>query len=326
MRPLNEQVIVITGASSGIGRETARLLATRGATVVLAARNDAALADLAAEIQAAGGRALAVPTDVADYAAVEHLGDQAIATFGRIDTWVNNAGVAAYAPLTEMAPDELEQIIRINLLGVMYGTKVAIARMSDGDEGAIVNVSSVLGEAPTPLQAAYVASKHGVKGFTDAVRIELQGRNSQLKLSSVYPASMNTPLFEHARSKLGVLPRPIAPVYDPRVTAEVIVSMAERPRRDAHAGRAGSFFALVSNLAPGALDRYLASGRRGERQQQTDRPDDQRDNLEAPLIEPGSSRGLFGREVSSGNRLVAPLLAAAGAVASVLAIRALTRR
>jgi short-subunit dehydrogenase len=338
MRPLSDQVVVITGASSGIGRETARLLASRGAAVVLVARNEVALEDLHASIVAAGGRALVVVADVSDYAAVRRIADEAVAAFGRIDTWVNDAGVSFYAPLAEAAADELERVIRVNLLGVIYGTKVALEHLRAQDEGAVINISSVLGTRAVPLQSAYVASKYGVKGFTDAVRLELLADRSRVSMTTIYPASINTPFFENARSRLGAQPSPIPPVYDPRVVAQAIAAAAERPLRDVNAGGAGKLLTLADWFAPGLTDRIMSLGRFAERRQQADRPDTGQDNLEDPLTGPGRSRGTFGGaaiphdpytalvEVHPVRRRLAPLVAVAAAGASVVAARSLVGR
>jgi short-subunit dehydrogenase len=171
--PLNEQVVVITGASQGIGRETAREMAGRGAAVLAAARNEQALSELVAEIRSAGGQAEFVVADVADYDQVERIGERAIERFGRVDTWINNAAVSIYASVEQLEPDEMERLVRVNLLGQMFGSKVALKRMKPRHAGTIINVGSALSERAAPLQAAYVASKHGIAGFTEALRLEL---------------------------------------------------------------------------------------------------------------------------------------------------------
>src|SRR4051812_3450083 len=217
---LDEQVVVITGASQGIGRETALLLARRGASVVAAARNEEALGTLAAEVSGAGGRIEPVVADVSDYASVERIADRAIEVFGRIDTWVNNAAVSMYATVEELQPDELERIVRVNLLGQMFGSKVAAARMRGAGRGTIINVGSALSERAIPLQSAYVATKHGIAGFSEALRLELEGSRSGIDVVLILPSSINTPLFNFARSRLGVMPTPVPPVYEPSVVAE----------------------------------------------------------------------------------------------------------
>ncbi|MGI8422668.1 MAG: SDR family oxidoreductase [Chloroflexota bacterium] len=298
-RPVGDQVVVITGASSGIGRETALEFGRRGASVVLAARNAEALAEVARQVERAGGQALAVTADVAEWDQVERIAEQAIERFGRIDTWVNNAGIAVYATLEDTSPEEIDRVIRVNLVGEMYGSKAAVARMRPNRSGTIINVASVLGERAVPLQAAYCASKHGVKGFSEALRMEMQGHQTGIDVVAVFPSSMNTPLFEHARSKLGVKPQPVAPVYEPRVVAQAIVHAAERPQRNITVGGAGKALSVLQRVSEGALDRYMSQGRRMEGQQKSADPDDGRDNVFEASVGRGSVTGSFGRHSSS---------------------------
>jgi short-subunit dehydrogenase len=293
-RPLGEQVVVITGASQGIGRETALLLAQRGSSVVAAARNEEALGTLAAEIERSGGQVETVVADVADYSDVERIADRAIGRFGRIDTWINNAAVSVYAPLDELQPEELDRVVRVNLLGEMYGSKVAIARMKGSGRGTIINVGSALSERAVPLQSAYVAAKHGVAGFTEALRLELEESAPQIEAVLILPSSINTPLFNFARSKIGVMPMPVPPVYEPQVVAEAIAHAAEHGGREIVVGGWGKLLILGQRLSSTLLDRYMVQGRRLEKQQATDRPDDRRDNLFEPSTGPGSTRGEFG--------------------------------
>jgi short-subunit dehydrogenase len=294
--PLRGQVVVITGASQGIGRETALLVAHRGAAVVAAARNETALETLAAEIERTGGRVEVVVADVADHRAVEGIGARAIARFGRIDTWVNNAAVSVYADVDELEPEEMERVVRVNLLGQMYGSKVAIDRMRATGKGTIVNVGSALSERAVPLQSAYVASKHGVAGFSEALRLELAEMSPGIDVVLILPSSIDTPLFNFARSKLGVMPMPVPPVYEPRVVAEAIVHAAEHGGRDIVVGGWGKLLILAQRLSSSLLDRYMVQGRRAESQQRTHRPDDRRDNLFEPSTGPGSTRGEFGSD------------------------------
>jgi NAD(P)-dependent dehydrogenase (short-subunit alcohol dehydrogenase family) len=256
-RPLAEQVIVITGGSSGIGRATALAAARAGARVVIAARGAEALAAAEREIAAAGGEVLAVQADVADYAQVEELGRRAVARFGRIDTWVNNASVSIYGELPEITPEEFRQVIHVNLLGVVHGSMVALAHLPETG-GTIVNVSSGLGERSVPLQTAYCAAKAGVIGFDEALRAELAHGGRPIQVVSIKPSSINTPFFAHARTKRGVQPRPFPPVYDPDLVATAILHAATNPARDLPVGGAGAFLTLVEQITPGLLDRALA--------------------------------------------------------------------
>jgi short-subunit dehydrogenase len=292
--PLGEQIVIVTGASQGIGRETALLLARRGASVVAAARNEEALGTLAAEIGRSGGQVETVVADVADYSDVEAIADRSIERFGRIDTWINNAAVSVYARLDDLQPDELDRVVRVNLLGQMYGSKVAAARMASRGRGTIINVGSALSERAVPLQSAYVATKHGVAGFTEALRLELAESTPEIHVVLILPSSINTPLFNFARSKIGVMPMPVPPVYEPRVVAEAIGHAAEHGGRDIVVGGWGKLLILGQRLSPTLMDRYMVQGRRLEKQQATDRPDDRRDNLFEPSTGPGSTRGEFG--------------------------------
>src|SRR5687768_15263516 len=217
--PLSDQVVVITGASQGIGRETALRFAARGGSVVVAARNEEALRDLVEKIEAAGGRAEPVVADVAEYKDVERIGVRAIERFGRLDTWVNNAAVSIYATVEQLQPDEMERLVQVNLLGQMYGSKVAARFMKPRRRGTIINVGSALSDRAIPLQSAYVATKHGIAGFSEALRLELMQDDAGIDVVLILPSSTNTPLFEFARSKLGVQPMPVPPVYGPAVVA-----------------------------------------------------------------------------------------------------------
>jgi short-subunit dehydrogenase len=294
-RPLDDQVVVITGASQGIGRETALHLAMQGASVVVAARNEEALTELTRQVERLGGAAEAVVTDVAEWEQVERLGQRAIERFGRIDTWINNAAVSIYATVEHLEPDEMDRLVRVNLLGVMYGSKVALNHMKPRGEGTIINVGSALSERAIPLQSAYVATKHAIQGFSEALRLELMHEGAGIEVVVILPSSTNTPLFNFARSKLGVLPMPVPPVYEPRVVAQAICHAAEHGGREIVVGGWGKLLVLAQRLSPSLLDRYMLQGGRSFDQQKTDMPDDRRDNLFEPSTGPGSTTGDFGR-------------------------------
>lgn len=296
MTRLQDQCVVITGASSGIGRETALRFAARGASVVAAARNRLALGSLVREIQRQGRRCHAVVTDVADWPQVKRLAQEAAGAFGRIDVWVNNAAVIEYATVDQMTIEEFDRVIRVNLLGTIYGAKAALEHMKRQDSGTIINVASIVAERAVPLLAAYCASKYGIKGFTQSLRLELEREKSRIKVSLILPASVNTPLFNHARSKIRVKPMPLPPVYDPRVVADAIVHAAEHPRPRIVVGGGGRFLGVVERLSPRLADRYMLQGDRAARRQMTDQPENSRDNLFEPLEESGAVRGDFGRK------------------------------
>jgi NAD(P)-dependent dehydrogenase (short-subunit alcohol dehydrogenase family) len=332
-RPLNAQVVVLTGASSGIVRATAVELGRRGARVVLAARTDEALDDVAREVSAAGGQAAAVPTDVADWPQVENLARRAVERFGRIDTWVNNAGVTQYATVEDSTVAEMEQILRVNLLGAIHGSKAALTVLKRQHEGTLINVASVLGRFSVPLAAAYCASKHGVVGFTDSLRLELAREGSPVQVCTVMPGSTNTPLFTHARAKLGGhKPQPLPPAYEPEVVAEAIVHCCEHPQRELLIGLAGQLFELTYRLSPALLDKILLFNDIGAKQRISDKPDEGRDNLFGPRPGAKPAHGDFpGFKTSEYTRLIEerPLLTGAllaGGLLGVLGAVALVRR
>jgi NAD(P)-dependent dehydrogenase (short-subunit alcohol dehydrogenase family) len=298
VRDIADQVVVLTGASSGIGRETAVEFARRGARLVLAARGKEALEATAAEVERLGGEAVVVPTDVADFGQVTELASQAVQRFGRIDTWVNNASISTYGFVEEMDVDELRRVIEVNLLGQIHGMKAALPHLREAG-GTIINVSSTLGKRAVPLQAAYCAAKHGVVAFGEALRLELRHQKVPVHVVDVLPSSINTPLFEHAASKMDVLPRPIPPVYEPAVVAETIVAVAARPVRQVFAGGAGRLLEAAQRLSPALLDWYLLGPGRIVEGQRTDEPDDERDNVEEPERDTGRATGRFGQDSKS---------------------------
>ena len=291
VRPaLAEQVIVITGASSGIGRATARLAAEQGAKVVLAARNQHDLARAVSEITGAGGRALAVTADVADPEQVDGIALEAEREFGRIDTWVNNAGVSLYGKLLDTTLDDMHRQMEINFWGAVYGSLAAVHRMRTRG-GTLINVASVLADRAIPLQGIYCASKHALKAFTDSLRMELEADQAPIAVCLVKPASMATPLFQKARTSLNEEPQPIPPVYSPEVAARTILSCAERPLREVIAGGAGLLLHLGQTLSPRLTDRYLE--RTGFESQGSGRPlrPGRQDNLYEPVARDGGERG-----------------------------------
>ena len=299
-RPLADQVVVITGASSGIGRETAHQLANQGASLVLVARNEAALQETAAEVEALGSRALVVAAEVADPDQMQRVADQAATRFGRIDTWVNGASIAIYGTVDQTTIDEMRRIIEVNLLGVIYGTKAALPFLRRTG-GTLINISSVAGARGVPLQAAYSAAKHGIVGFSEALRMELDRDRAGVSVTTILPYGINTPLFNHARSKLGVLPRPTPPAYEPAAVAEAIVWAAEHPTRDIVVGGAGKGLVLLQRLSPALLDRLMTVGGLAFKMQQSNRPDDGVDNLFAPTAGQYTIRGEFDGITIPGN-------------------------
>ena len=264
LKPLADQVIVITGASSGIGLATARKAAKAGAAVVLAARNGEALRAICEDIEAEGGRAYAVPTDVGNPAEVERLARAAIARFERIDTWVNDAGVGLFGELQDTTSDDHEQLFRTNYFGVVNGSLEAVKHFRQrGGGGALINLGSVLSDAVVPLQGAYAASKHAVKGFTDALRMELIRERLPVSVTLVKPASVATPFADHARNLMEKAARLPPPRYAPEVVADAILHAATHPIRELSVGGAARPMAAGSAVAPGLVARFAAPLMRG---------------------------------------------------------------
>lgn len=298
-KPIKEQVVVITGASSGIGREAALQFADKGASVVLAARNGEALEEVARQIRERGGQALVVVTDVARWEQVTRLADEAAARFGRIDTWVNNAGISEYATLEDISIRDMERIIQVNLLGTMYGVKAVLPFLKAQRAGTIINVGSGLGVRSIPLQGTYCTSKHGVKGITEALRMEMAHDHPNIHAALILPAAINTPFYDNARSRMGVRPRAMPPVYGAGAVAEAIVFAAAHPRRDIYVGSASKSLAVLESVAPGLTDRIMARTLFKMQQKWNEPGDNAPDNMDAPVGGPGKVAGSYGKQSKS---------------------------
>ena len=256
LKKIGSQVIVITGVTSGIGLTTARAAAKRGAKLVLAARNAEALEELAAELRAAGSEALAIPTDVGSSAEVKALGQAAIARFGRIDTWVNNAGVSIFGRFSDVPLADHEKLFQTNFWGVVHGSLVAQELMKNSG-GAIINLGSEVSDVSVPLQGMYSASKHAVKGFTDSLRMEVEKDGYPLSVTLIRPAGIDTMFVPHARSYLKNEPELPAPLYAPEVVADAILFAAENPQRDVFVGGASKLFSVQGHAMPRVLDSLM---------------------------------------------------------------------
>ncbi|WP_342165976.1 SDR family oxidoreductase [Methylobacterium sp. SD21] len=252
-KPLADQTIVVTGASSGIGLATARRAAAQGARVVLAARSGAALDRIAADIVREGGQAVAVGADVGEREQVEEIAAKAVAEFGGVDTWVNVAGLTIYGPLGVVSQEDHERLMRTNFWGTVHGSLVAVGLMKTRG-GALINVGSIASDLAFPFQGMYSASKHAVKGFTDALRMELRLDDAPISVTLVKPASIDTPLPRRARNYLDKEPMLPPPVYSADEVARAILHAAVRPQRDIVVGGAGKMFIAGKEFAPGAYD------------------------------------------------------------------------
>ena len=290
LKPLDEQVVVITGASSGIGLVTARQAAQRGACVVLVARNGDDLQRAVDHIRGDGGRAIPVVADVADPAQVERVAEAAVSEFGRIDTWVNNAAVSMYGRIMDLSIEDMRRQMDVNYWGQVHGSRVAVREMRRHG-GALVNVASALADRAIPLQGNYCAAKHAIKAFTDALRMELAEAGVPVSVTLVKPASVDTPFFQKAKTYLGFEPQPVPPVYAPEVVSEVILHAAAHPLRELIAGGSGVKLS-ASRFAPRLADLYMQ--RWTFDSQRTERPTNGRaDNLHHPVADDGGARGRY---------------------------------
>ena len=298
---MNSPVVVITGASAGLGRAIAHQFARRGARVALLARNPEALQAAADECVILGGKGLPIPTDVSDPEAVEAAAARVEAEFGPIDIWVNNAMVSVFSPAKEMTAADYKRVTEVLYLGFVHGTLSALRRMLPRNRGTIVQVGSALAYRSIPLQSAYCACKHAINGFTDSIRCELHHDKSEVKITAVHMPAMNTWQFNWVKNRLPNNTQPVPPIFDPELTAKVVVDagLAARPRREYWVGAPTVAAIVGQKFIPGLLDRYL--GRTGYKSQQIpDEPKDPnaQDNLYNYVPGTHSARGKFDARMS----------------------------
>jgi NAD(P)-dependent dehydrogenase (short-subunit alcohol dehydrogenase family) len=290
-----QRVIVVTGASAGLGRAIARGFGARGDRVALLARGLDGLEAAAKDVEAAGGEAFIVPTDVSSWEQVEDAARRVELEVGPIDVWVNDAMTSVFAPFRELEPQEFERVTAVNYLGFVYGTMAALRHMLPRDRGTIVQVGSALAYRSIPLQSAYCGSKHAILGFTESLRTELRHDHSGVRVTMVQMPAMNTPQFSWVRTKMPNHPQPVAPIYQPEIAAKGVLFAADHPdRHNYYVGISTSLTVLANKLAPGLLDRYLAKTGY-DSQQMAGKPvaRDRPDNLFDPVPGLAAEHGVF---------------------------------
>jgi NAD(P)-dependent dehydrogenase (short-subunit alcohol dehydrogenase family) len=296
LKPIHEQVVVVVGANSGIGREAALQFASRGAKVVVAGRSLPALTELVSIIQYEGGDAAAFTADVTQFEQVKSLAAQAVQRYGRIDTWVHAAAVSIYATFQDTRPEEFRQVVEVNLVGQAYGAMAALPHLKQAGGGALIHIGSVESKRSFPFHSAYSASKHGMIGFIDTLRVELMHDMTPISVTTILPAGINTPFFDKSLTRIGVKPRPAPPVYEPKLVADAILYAAEHPVREIYVGGAGKSMEWLHILSPNLMDRILS--RFGYQPQMTDLPksDQAPHNLYEHVEGYDEAQGSFDRE------------------------------
>jgi NAD(P)-dependent dehydrogenase (short-subunit alcohol dehydrogenase family) len=257
LKPINQQVVAVVGASSGIGRDTALKFAQQGAKVVVSARSQVGLASLIEEIYQFGGEAIAVPADVAEFEQVQAIADKTVDRFGRLDTWVHAAATGIFAPFDQISPEEFKRSIEVNLMGQVYGAKAALPYLKQEGRGSLVHITSVESRRSLPLQSPYSAAKHGVSGFLDALRLELKHEGYQINVANILPAVINTPFYNKGKTKLGVKPTGTPPYYNPSLVTEAILYASQHEVRDYIVGDIGKILDVVQRVSPGLVDAVL---------------------------------------------------------------------
>ncbi len=316
------KVVVVTGASSGVGRAVARAFGAEGAKVALLARTAEALRHAAEEVRSEGGAGLPIPTDVSDPAAVEEAAALVESRWGPIDVWVNDAMVSVFSPIQEMHDDEFRRVIDVNYLGTVYGSRAALRRMLPRDEGTIIQIGSALAYTSIPLQSAYCASKAAIRGFTDSLRIELRHDRSRVKVCMLQLPAVNTPQFDVVRSRLPNHPQPVPPIFQPEVIARAVIYAALHRPREMWLGWPTVKAIVGRFFAPWLVERYLA--RTGYASQQTNEParPDRSDNVDQPIPGDKGAHGDFDRQARPRSRAIwlrtHPAIAAAGLAALAL--------
>lgn len=254
LKSINQQVVAVIGASSGIGRESALKFAQKGAKVAVAARTQSALNSLVAEIESFGGEAIAIPADVAIFDQVQAIAEKTVDRFGRLDTWVHCAATSVFARFEQITPEEFKRVVEVTFMGQVYGAMAALPHLRRTGQGALIHITSVEARRSLPLQSAYSASKHGVEGFLESLRVELQRDGVPISVTNIMPAVINTPFYNKGKTKLGVQPTGIPPYYQPDIVADAILHAAEHPTRDLIVGDVGRALDLAQKISPALVD------------------------------------------------------------------------
>lgn len=297
LKPINQQVVAVVGASSGIGRETALRFAKRGAKVVVSARSQSGLESLVEEIKHSGGEATYIVADVSDFEQVKAIADKTVEVYGRLDTWVHSSATGVFAPFDNITPEEFKRIIDVTLMGQVYGAMAALPHLKREGRGALIHISSMEGRRALPLQSPYSTAKHGLEGFIESLRVELKHEGLPISVTSIKPAVINTPFYNNGRTKLGVKPTGVPPYYEPSLVADAILYVAEHPTRDFIVGDVGRVLDVVQRLSPGLVDNLLLLV--GFPLQRTNEPksEDAPDNLYEPIPAHDRVEGDFGNLV-----------------------------
>jgi NAD(P)-dependent dehydrogenase (short-subunit alcohol dehydrogenase family) len=292
----SDRVVVITGASAGIGRATVHRFARAGWRIGLIARDADALDEVRHEVEQMGGTALAVPTDVADPEAVFAAAERVAERFGAIDIWINDAMVTVFSPVWEMTPEEFRRVTEVTYLGFVHGTMAALRHMRPTGRGHIIQIGSALAYRGIPLQAAYCGAKHAIRGFTDSLRTELIHEGSDIHLTMIELPAVNTPQFDWARTHMPRQPRPVAPVVQPEVIADAVYDAVRRPRRELWIGLSTLKVILGNMVLPAWLDHYLAKVAFAGQETRQPVTAERADNLVTPVRSLHRTRGRFGQE------------------------------
>jgi NAD(P)-dependent dehydrogenase (short-subunit alcohol dehydrogenase family) len=290
-KPVSDQVVVVVGASSGIGRATALAFAREGARVVVAARSTDDLDSLVTEITDGGGSALSVPTDITQAEQLRVLAAAAASRYGRIDTWVNVAATSVYGKVEDIPNEEYERVLQVNALGHVYATKAALPHLRAAGGGAVIGIGSVESYRAVPDHAPYTMSKFALRAFYDTLRIELAEEGVPIGVTTILPPGIDTPFFEHARAHQAELPKPPPPMYAPEVVAAAVVRAARKPTREVPIGGAALGFLTAQRFSPAVTDAVMAAGSLLSKLQKSTLPDDDRDNVDQPVAGTGRTRG-----------------------------------